>query len=235
MHGTGTFYENDSIIYQGEFRNGEFIGNDSVSETTSSKSTAKTSSEVTSSTERSSFDDNTILDNLDIQEYTWDSKYKNYVSLIITSASDYVGAFDIDMIFYDSDNNPIGSKKSKCDIVEKDIPMLITISNEEKYDHYDYEITPVKSYYKPIVSKLSSSINETEKKLIISITNNSDNIAKFVECTVLFFKDNKPIGYDYCYCIDSDDSIKPNDTQIGEISKLTDYDSYLLFIDSMTE
>lgn len=231
MHGIGIYYENDTIIYQGKFCNGEFIGDDKDSESTSSTN----SNETTSSTGSSRFDDNTILDNLNIQEYTWDSKYKNYVSLVITSTSDYVGAFDINMIFYDSDNNPIGSKNSKCDIVEKDIPLLITISNEEKYDHYDYEITPVKSYYKPIVSKLSSSINETEKKLIVSITNNSDYVAKFVECTVLFFKDNKPIGYDYCYCIDSDDSIKPNDTQIGEISKLSDYDSYLLFIDSMTE
>lgn len=236
MHGLGTYYENDTVLYQGEFCNGEFIGDESATETVITNDTlSETQTNESTSIISDSIDNSTVIKNLKIKEYSWSNRYNNYVAFEITSTSDFVGALDINLILYDSDNNPIGSKKDRCDIIEKGVPALIILSNEEEYDHYDYVLTPDESYYEPVVSKLNSSVNETNQKLIISVTNNSEQVARFVECTVLFFKDGKPIGYDFCYCIDSDDSLKPNDTQIGEITKSLDSDSYLLFIDSRSE
>lgn len=236
MHGIGTYYENDTVLYQGVFSNGEFIDNESAAETEITNDTlSEAQTNKSTSISSDSIDNSTVIKSLEIKEYSWSNRYNNYVAFEITSTSDFVGALDIHLILYDSDNNPIGSKKKRCEIIEKGIPVLITLTNEEEYDHYDYKLTPDESYYKPVVSKLNSSVNETNQKLVISVTNNSDTVARFVECTALFFKDGKPIGYDFCYCIDSDDSLKPNDTQIGEITKLPDSDSYLLFIDSRSE
>ncbi len=107
-------------------------------------------------------------------------------------------------------------------------------TENESFDHYDCFLNPsVDEYNGPVHSKLKSKVNETDNKLIFSITNTGDTDAQFVRCDVLFLLDGKVVGHGYAYAGTSNGEIAASKTERAEISKPynTSYDKYILFLD----
>lgn len=101
----------------------------------------------------------------------------------------------------------------------------------ESYDHieYDYKIRK-SSYYKPVVGNLTYEITENTKNLIISVTNNGNYAAKFVEGYVLWFdSENNLVGVTDQYFTDEDSEIKSGATEKSQYSRNSKADRYELY------
>ena len=111
--------------------------------------------------------------------------------------------------------------------------ILLYISNEDPFDHYECILNPsIDNYLSPINSQLKSEVNETDNKLIFSITNTGNSKAQFVKCTVLFFKEGKVVSNTYAFA-GTNGTIESGSTERAEIKKTLNkpYDEYKVFID----
>ncbi len=84
-------------------------------------------------------------------------------------------------------------------------------------------------YYKSIQDSLKYEITKLDKKIVISAENTGAEPLRFVEATVLFFKDGEVITRDSTYFVDDDSEIKPNDIISKEISSYKKYDDVKVF------
>lgn len=168
-------------------------------------------------------------------EYVWNyaNRY-HYLGLELKNQTDYTLRLDAEFVFYDKDNNIIGTSKPNYVAFEPQSNILLYASNDEPFDHYEYFLNPsIDKYNKPVHSMLESDVSETDKKLIFSITNTGSATAKFVKCEVLFLLNGDVVNLNYAYAGTSSGEITPLQTERAEINKPynTPYDNYILFMD----
>lgn len=170
----------------------------------------------------------------EVNQYKWDSHGYNYVGLELKNNSKSTICLNAQFIFYDENDKIIGTKKPDYVAFESQSNILLYVANEDPFDHYEYKLNPsVDKINKPMQSKLKSDVNETNNKLIFSITNEGDSEAKFVKCTVLFLRAGEAVYQSYSYAGASNGSIAPSETELAEIDKPYNipYDEYVLFLD----
>lgn len=170
----------------------------------------------------------------EVHQYTWESINYSYAGIELKNNSDSLIRLNSEFIFYDEDNNIIGSKKESYSAFEPASNILLYAANDAPYHHFEYNLNPsVDDFNHPVYSKLEREVNETDKKLIFSITNTGDIEAMFVNCTVLFLRDGKAVALSYAYAGSSNGKIAPSATERAEIRKPynTPYDDYILFLD----
>lgn len=170
----------------------------------------------------------------EIHQYTWESNNYSYAGIELKNNSDSLIRLNSEFIFYDEDNNIIGSKKESYLAFETASNILLYAANDAPFHHFEYILNPsVDTFNHPVYSKLKSEVNETDKKLIYSITNTGDTEAEFVKCTVLFLRNGKAAAHSYAYAGTSNGKIAPSATEHAEIRKPYNipYDDYILFLD----
>lgn len=93
-------------------------------------------------------------------------------------------------------------------------------------DKVDYQLKySDKLYYLPVVGNLEVEQTTNDKNVILTVTNNGDKPAEFVEATAIFLDENdKVINYNDTYIVDNDNEIKVGDTLSGQLDCYKGYD-----------
>lgn len=143
--------------------------------------------------------------------------------------------FEIEALFYDKDDNLLGSSKRVLDIFEKGQESATkfddTPSNSEKVK---FNIRLGKStYYESHLSEMKLVHNNTGKQIVIQITNNSTKKIEMLPLGVVFYKNGEIVGYsDYEeYDLTSGDTATinisyPYDKSFDDVK----FDDYKVFI-----
>lgn len=186
----------------------------------------------TSSDDRPSgkFDEDTVISQLDVKELSYSNNYWNYSFLLVTNNSEYDISFSVNVNFYDENGDLIGAKSESEEAVESGYTVLLFFMPDEKYATMDYEFSVDEEvFYDCVLSDLSYEGTVAKNKVILSVTNNGDEPAEFVEANVLFFNGGKLVGYSSAYITDDDFEIKPGKTINEEMDCYESFDSYQVY------
>ncbi len=166
--------------------------------------------------------------------------YKTYFTddgemvIIATNNNSKNVDIDVEVEFYDKNNKLVGvetdnisasSKGSKFSLNFKDVP--------KSYDSYkvyiDIEETNATSYTKD----LKAESEKSEEKIVVQIKNTTDKEIESIKASIIFYKDEKIVGYDYSI----DDEIKPDrsanfefDYPFDENLENIEFDNYEVYI-----
>ena len=84
-------------------------------------------------------------------------------------------------------------------------------------------------YYEGATQDLAFEQSITDKKVIVSSTNNGKEAVEFVRAYGLFFKDGKLVDSDTAYIIDSDSELKPGATLSKELRSSNEFDEVKVY------
>lgn len=84
-------------------------------------------------------------------------------------------------------------------------------------------------YYEGAIQDLAFEQSITDKKVIVSCTNNGKEAVEFVRAYGLFFKEGKLVDSDTSYIIDSDSELKPGVTLSKELSSSNEFDEVKVY------
>ena len=178
------------------------------------------------------FDESDVISKLEVKEYSYIDSINSYrLFLVITNNSDYDITITADLTTKDSDGNLIGAKSADARAFERGSTICLSYYLDDQPATYEYEFNVGKeNNFKSILSNLSYETSIAKDKAIISVTNNGEIPAEFVEYTCLFFKDNVLVGADSGYTTDDDSEIKPGKTINKEARSFTDFDSIQVYL-----
>lgn len=176
------------------------------------------------------FDADNITKDLEVIEYQWSNDWYCYVALVVKNHSEFDLAPSIKMVFYDEDNNMIGVSNQDDKAFESGYEMAFVFINEDEFTSYKYEISvQEETRYDCVLSDLSVETNITDEKAILSVTNNGDRAAQFVEYNILYFNGNEVVGSGRGYCVDDDNELKPGKTEYAEDNCYETFDSIKVY------
>ncbi len=173
-------------------------------------------------------------DDFAVEEYSYENSLGNTLYfLAITNNSEQAVSVWANGIAKDANGNATGAD-------ELDITILGPGEQSIGYFYFDsvsevasveYEVTYSKeTYYDPVLSDLEIEQSVSNRKVVVSVTNNGEYAAEFVQAYALFFDSNgKVVGYDYTYISDDDYEIKPGKTVVDELNNYSEFDSVKLF------
>lgn len=186
-----------------------------------------------SSSSNSDFDAKTVVDNIEVEGYTYSTDYSNVLTLVLKNNSDAHCKLNVSVDFYDKDNNIVDTQDDYIDVFSAGTENALCFMTDDKFTTYKYEIkvSEPEDYYFSVNDKLSCKVNTATEKAIISATNNGDKPAQFVEYYALFFKNNKLVYTNWGYVGDDDSEIKPGRTEKEIASCYEDFDSVKVYLD----
>ncbi|MEG1104036.1 MAG: hypothetical protein RSD78_04240, partial [Oscillospiraceae bacterium] len=85
-------------------------------------------------------------------------------------------------------------------------------------------------YFECVQSDLSYKVSNAKNKAIISVTNNGNEAAEFVEYNALFFQKGKLIGCDNGYAIDDDGKLQSGKTINSEADCFEEFDDVKVYL-----
>lgn len=197
------------------------------SHTSSSNST---SSSRQSTNPRNTFDGEEVLSQLELQSYFIETKFIKYAVVTIKNNSEYNLSITVNINFYDKAGALIGVDSETQEAVESGYETVFCFMVDNEAENLDGEYTvKEETRYDCVLSDLSYESTEAKDKIILSVTNNGDEVADFVKAYVIFFDNSLPVDFDWTYVTDNDSEIKPGRTVKKEISCYESFDSYLVF------
>lgn len=147
--------------------------------------------------------------------------------VVVKNNSDITVKISANATAYDTNANPIGADSSEMYALgsgQEEIMCFYfdSVSGVESVEYtLDYSED---NYYESVLQDLEIEENVNGENVIVSITNNGEESAQFVEAYALFLDENgNVIYYDSKYITDSDSEIKPQKT-ISE--QLTSYQNF---------
>ena len=180
--------------------------------------------------QRELFDGEKAVSQLDIQTYWVESNWNKYAIVTIKNNSEYNLRISVDVNFYDEDGNLIGVDHETQEAVESGYETAFSFIVDDEATDVDGEYSIIEeTWYDCVLSDLSYESSEAKDKIILSVTNNGDKPADFVQANVIFFDGSSPVGFDWTYVVDDDSEIKPGRTVKKELRCYESFDSYLVF------
>lgn len=165
------------------------------------------------------------------KEYIWKNDSNYYVTIVARNNTPIAQDMDINVLLYDENEKMVGAKSDSRDIVPPGCEVMFTFSNKEAFSGVKYEYSlNEKSYYVPVIQNLVIDYDLTEKKAVISIRNNGDIAANFVEAYVIFKQGDKVVGYDDGYVVNSNSCINPGEMCVKEFSCSAAFDSIEVYL-----
>lgn len=220
--------ERDSLKAQLEAMTGQTVEVDDAPKETEAEVEAETKKEEP---KPGKFNEEDILSKLNVTEYSYSNKYWNYAFLEIENTSDFDISISADVKFYNEAGELVGAKSAKEDAVESGYPVLMYFMPDEKFDRMEYELSVSEmKYYECVQSDLSYEAAEAKDKVILSVTNNGDEAARFVQAYALFFNGDQPVGFSQGYFTDDDIEIKPGKSISKEMDCREEFDSYKVYL-----
>lgn len=175
------------------------------------------------------FDTETVISQLEVQEYTYRTKFSEYLFLAVRNNSEYNIEMSVSAKFY-NEESLVGAKTTSQEAFEHGTEIVIYFMPDEAYTSVEYDISvSEETWYKCITSELSYETTAAKNKEIVSVTNNGEYAAEFVECHALFFKDGKVVGHSGTYFTDNDFELKPGKTITEELDCYEEYDDVKFF------
>lgn len=176
------------------------------------------------------FNEATVLSQLEVTEYAYSSSWYQYGFLAIKNNSNFDLDLSVSVKFYDASGNLIGANTKSQEAFESGTEILLYFMPDEEFARMEYEFSADKEdWYECVVSDLTYESVSAKNKEIVSVTNNGEKPAEFVEVHALFFKGGKVVGHNSTYFTDDDYELKPGKTITEELSCYEDYDSVKFF------
>lgn len=194
-----------------------------------------------STTNNSEITTNIVKENDDFSEYDFDIAeymYENTIgdTLYFVSIKNNSNAnicVSGNATAYDDSNNAIGADSAEVYALGAGQEQLLyfyfdSVSN---VNNVEYTLNYKKdNIFTSAIPYLNIEETVNEKNVVISITNNGEKSASFVEATALFFDNNgNLINYSSVYLVDNDGEIKPCATISEQITSYYDFDNVKVF------
>lgn len=189
--------------------------------------------EADNSSSGSGFDAKKVVDNIEVEGYSYSTEFSNELVLVLKNKSDAHCKLNMSVDFYDENNNIIDTQDDYIDVFSAGTENAINFMTDDKFATYKYEIKVEEpaDYYFSVNDKLSCEVSIATDKAIISATNNGDKPAEFVKYNALFFKNDNLVYASWGYVIDDDSEIKPGSTEKETASCYEDFDSVKVYLD----
>ncbi len=212
-------------------------GGDSISEEEKPTDAGNVSDEgnkpnvVEETAEAKDFDASTVASKIDVKGEFYSSEFSNDLFLILTNNSGVDCDISLSVDLYDDSGKIVGTDSKSVVAFANGTSIAININNDDKFSKYEYTLTAKElSYYHCVDQNLSCEITTATEKAIISVKNNGEENAQFVEYYALFYKGNSICDYDWGFIDDDDSEIKVGATQKKEANCYSDFDSVKVYI-----
>jgi hypothetical protein len=176
-----------------------------------------------------------VKEDFEIKEYKYENPYATMYYMVVTSHAGIPVQLYVNATAYDAGNTMISAANSTLEIIgpEEQSIMSLYFENAKNVDHIDYSLQINKDvYYEPVLRNLSVESNLNGQNLILSIKNNGEKPAEFVQGTALFFDANDQIvSTDFTYFTDNDSEIKPGESISGQLSSYEAFDHVEYYLD----
>ena len=171
------------------------------------------------------------VNGIEVEERPYQSEYGNKVYLIMTNKTGSGCDLEVTVNFLDDQGATVDTSTYSTYAFAQDSTISEPYYSNTPFASYNYdiEVKPL-SYYEPVDNDLALEVNEAGEDSTIKITNNGSKTAKFVEYHALYFKNDVLVDYDWGYCDDDHDEIKPGASETAEIAAYEDYDSVKVYI-----
>lgn len=184
----------------------------------------------------SSFDVTTEKDKIEALGQYYINQYRfDHFLIPFINNSDKTMEVSCNITAYDINNNLIGTTSKTVKAIGSGCKSIIYGVSEHSADvaRFDYEFSVKQSErYMDVLSNLNYDISYTDSKAIVSITNNGENPAQFLECHTLFFNNGELVDIDKKYIGDSDHEIKKGNTEYKEFTTRNDFNDVQVFFTS---
>lgn len=207
-------------------------GSDANDDGTTTTTTTTTSGNPSQKPSKPRFDEDKVVSQLQVTEYSLKTDFWNYSFFEIKNNSEYNIEITVNVKYYNSADELIGAKNSSVSAVGSGQTILMYFMPDEDFVRTEYDISVDEDdWFESAVSDLSYEVVTAKDKEIVSVTNNGEEPADFVQVSMLFFKNGKVVDFGWTYCVDDDSEIKPGKTITKEIYVYEAYDSYKVYLE----
>ena len=134
---------------------------------------------------------------------------------------------------YSEDGNMVGAGNASFDALGSGCTSVLceAFETDVKIDHYETELNSSESkYYESVIQDLSYVQNDIDGGAVFQVTNNGEDVAKFVEGYALFFLNGELVGYERTYFTDDNSEIKAGKTISKQMDSREDFDTIEFYL-----
>lgn len=145
----------------------------------------------------SDFDTEKIEKNITISEIE-EAKDGSLVA-IVKNDNDEVVEIEIEVVFYDSEENSLGSDTCYLSMYNKQEMACEFYDTPSDYNDYEVNVVAEENYYPNYFNQIEVTDNDTGEQVVVQVTNNADEEIEVIDVAVVFYKDGKIVGYSGSY------------------------------------
>ncbi len=179
----------------------------------------------------SDFDAEKIEENISISEI--DEALDGSLVAIIKNGNDEDVSLEIEAVFYDADENSLGSDSCILSIYKNQEMACEFYDTPSNYSNYEINITAEENYYINYSNQIEITNNDTGEKIVVQVTNNAGEELESIVVAVVFYKDGKLVGFSSSYDYNLRDGNKstfniyyPYDKNYDDVS----FDEYKVYV-----
>lgn len=175
--------------------------------------------------------DTDLTKDIDITKLSYSTDYFHYAVVIFKNNTGKTLDINTDISFKDASGKLVGAGSGSADAVPSGTETVVIVSNDTAFETYDGDLEVVETkYYQPVVQNLSYETSKVDNKVVVTVANNGDIPAEFVQAHGLFFSAGKLIYVDEDYTIDSDSELKPGRSKSGELKCYDPFDDVKIYL-----
>ena len=167
-------------------------------------------------------------------EYSVFQTIRNENIMIGKNTNNGINDIEIEVEFYDKDDNFLGSSNEDLESVTKNSEFAVELyGSPENYDHYKVFVEVEESDDYSYTDKLKATSNDTGEKIVGQIKNTTDDEIEYIEIAIVYYKDKKVVGHSDTL----ESAVKPGRTANFEFEYPYDnsyddveFDTYKVFI-----
>ncbi|MCH5271890.1 MAG: hypothetical protein J1E83_14305 [Lachnospiraceae bacterium] len=195
-----------------------------------SESDLNTETEDQTKEETENSSDN-LEDYLVINNYFYYDITGTWYLMEITNTSAVTVSVSTNVIGKDSEGNVVGADSNNEKAIESGFTVCVP------HGFSDVEVTDVEytinakeeTFYKPVLSDLSYEVFESDKKVIITCTNNGDLAAELVTGRVIFFLEGEVVKAEAHSFFEDGVKLNPNSSLSEEFTCRSEYDEIKVY------
>ena len=181
------------------------------------------------------FDAAKVAKAMEVSAEVFDTGYSHVLYLFITNNAGVDCDLTLSVDLFDEDGSLVKTTTGFIDAFADGTTVAENFYSEEAFATYEYKINASAiSYHYPVDKDLTAAVETADDKAVISVANSGKKAAKYVEFFAFFYNGDELVGTDWGYCSDSDNEIKPGDTQIGEAHCYKDFTDVKVYIHGET-